>query len=487
MVRNKIRTVVALCLVACACKQKEKSPAPATGNYPKEVAEIILNKCAVSGCHNDLSYINASGLNLSTWDTLFSGGYSGAVVIPYRPDFSSLCFFTNTFTDLGVIALPTMPIGSDPLTRAEYILLRNWIASGAPSAAGKVKFAENPSRKKFYVTNRLCNVVTVIDAVSVTQMRYVDVGGHGGAAFPYAIKTSPDRKHWYVSFYSQTSFIQKFNAETDEPEADLELGPGVWTSFAITGNSRYGWFVDNSGTGKIAYADLQNNILLATHTFDGKLQYPFGIALSESLQKLYVGATSGNYVYCINIADPLHPTMTELPIDKSGLVQRQSSLDPVELLTDAQNGRCFIACAASHDIRIVDMASDILIGTVPLGEVPASMAFSGKAQLLFVSCPDDRTSFPGNRGAVIVTDPAKLSIVKRIESGYQPYGIAIDDERNIAAIVNANISSDGPASHHETGCGVKNGNVTFVDLTTLDLIPGKNLELAVFPYGACFR
>mgnify|MGYP003344644136 CR=1 FL=1 len=64
-------------------------------NYPNDIAAVILNKCAVSGCHNDLSYENAGGLNLATWDKLFEGTETGATVIPYRPDFSSLSFFTN--------------------------------------------------------------------------------------------------------------------------------------------------------------------------------------------------------------------------------------------------------------------------------------------------------------------------------------------------------------------------------------------------------
>lgn len=35
--------------------------------YPKEIGELIVTQCAVSGCHNDISKNAASGLSLSTW------------------------------------------------------------------------------------------------------------------------------------------------------------------------------------------------------------------------------------------------------------------------------------------------------------------------------------------------------------------------------------------------------------------------------------
>ena len=50
--------------------EKEQGPIPES-NYPPAVAEIIVNKCATSGCHNSLSRANAGGLDYSTWDLMF--------------------------------------------------------------------------------------------------------------------------------------------------------------------------------------------------------------------------------------------------------------------------------------------------------------------------------------------------------------------------------------------------------------------------------
>ena len=78
------------------------------GNYPNKIGEIMVTKCATSGCHNDLSYMTAAGLNLSTWEKLFEGSGNGSSVIPYSSKFSYLCNFINTYTDLGPSSEPLM-------------------------------------------------------------------------------------------------------------------------------------------------------------------------------------------------------------------------------------------------------------------------------------------------------------------------------------------------------------------------------------------
>src|SRR4051812_7084644 len=88
------------CLLFVSCKHKPVLPAYISSGYPDEISAIMLTKCAVSGCHNNISYEGAAGLNLETWEGLFRGAGTGSVVIPYRPDFSSMCYFINTYKDL---------------------------------------------------------------------------------------------------------------------------------------------------------------------------------------------------------------------------------------------------------------------------------------------------------------------------------------------------------------------------------------------------
>ena len=44
---------------------------PDNSGYPEDVSEIMLTKCATAGCHNNISYGNAGGIDLSSWDALF--------------------------------------------------------------------------------------------------------------------------------------------------------------------------------------------------------------------------------------------------------------------------------------------------------------------------------------------------------------------------------------------------------------------------------
>lgn len=473
-----IYLAVAVSVVLNSCTHKAKYVDNTGSGYPSGVAAIILNKCAVSGCHNSLSYQNAGGLNLTTWANMFDGGEAGAVVVPFRPDFSTFCYFTNIDSSLGISLKPTMPYDRSPLSRNEYLLIRDWILSGAQSMDGTIRFADDKDRQKFYVANRLCNVVTVLDAHSMLQMRYVDVGG-GKVQFPYAVKVAPDRMHWYVSFFSQADFVQQFDATRDGFVAKIHLGLGSWTSFSISSDSKYGWFVDNSSIGKVVCADLQRNVVLKDYRFNDKLKYPEGIALVEQQNKIYIGTQTGNFIYVVDISDPDHPLVKELPIDGSGIVVHQSSLDPVEFLVDMDQHTCYVACSASGEVFVLNTSNDSVMGKISLGSSPMGMAtFASK---LFVACPDDFSSFPGKRGSVVVVDKRTNNVIKRLYTGYQPYGIAIDTVNQMAAVVNANISSSGPASHHTSVCGSKNGNVTFIDINTLELISNKRLEVAVFP------
>jgi DNA-binding beta-propeller fold protein YncE len=487
MARHSIKYFFVALTGLLACQHKIPQPLVTGGDYPPDVANIILTKCATDGCHNNLSYSAAGDLNLTTWENLFKGSGTGSVVIPYRPDFSSMCYFTNTDSSAGLVMLPVMPVGRAPLSKAEYYTLKAWIENGAPDVNGKIKFADNPNRNKIYVTNRLCDVVTVFDEETMLQMRYVDVGNKPASEFPYCVKVAPDKKYWYVSFFANSDMVQRFDAENDKPSGELKLGMGAWTSFAITADSKHGYFVDNSNVGKIVYADLEHLNILNTIGFGNSFKYPIGIAINEQLKKLYVGSASGNFIYSINITDPTAPVVHQIIIDGTSAIKYETALDPGELLIDENSNKCYIACSGSNEIRVLNMLNDSLIGIIPLGASPAFISLSELTNRLFVSCPDDEISFPGNRGSVEIIDLLTNTVYKKINTGYQPYGIAADDRQKIVTVVNANISSAGPASHHASRCGQKNGNVTFIDLNTLELIPHKKREVAVFPFGAALR
>ena len=131
-----------VCLAACKHKPEElPATAISSSNYPPHEAAIIVNKCATAGCHNAASYTAAGGLRLDSWEHLMNGGGNGAVVVPYSPEHSSLLYYINTDTTIGLAAQPTMPVNGTPLTRQEYLTIQNWVMNGAPDKNGNIPFA----------------------------------------------------------------------------------------------------------------------------------------------------------------------------------------------------------------------------------------------------------------------------------------------------------------------------------------------------------
>ncbi|MCB0696729.1 MAG: hypothetical protein KDC07_05160 [Chitinophagaceae bacterium] len=486
--RTTILVIYVLLFAIVACKHE---PAlirnTSSSNYPENVADIIINKCAVTGCHNNASYKGAGALNLTTWNKLFEGGSLGSSVIPYRQDFSTLCYYTNTDTNFGVTLLPTMPVNQPALSTKEYLTLRDWILAGAPDSKGQIWPMFDPGRKKIYITNKLCDEVTVFDAETLLQMRYVKVGNKSSEEFPHSVKVAPDKQHWYVSFFVTSDIVQKFSATDDKLIGEINIGTGQWTSFTISEDSRYGFFVDNGKPGKIAIADLKSMTLLYTWTFNDKFNYPTGIAVNSKLKKAYVGNVNGNYIYSIDMDNMSNPIIKERIINDSNKLLNNSIIDPTDLIADTTNGLCYIACTKSAEVRVMDMTTDSIINIIPLGSKPAFMSYSYTTKNMFITCPDDIMSFPGNRGSVLVVNMQAGQVVKKIKSGYQPYGIAVDDEQQMVTVVNANLSPDGTKPHHSSNCIGRNGNVTFIDMSTMELVPGVRSEVAVYPFSTDVR
>src|SRR5689334_10118280 len=94
--------LIVLFLAACTKDKKDHLEIINASGYPKEVGDILVNKCATSGCHNTQSAENSDGLDYSTWENLFKGGLNGASVIPYSTDYSYLLYFVNTDSTLGL-------------------------------------------------------------------------------------------------------------------------------------------------------------------------------------------------------------------------------------------------------------------------------------------------------------------------------------------------------------------------------------------------
>jgi len=459
-----------------SCKQESGLSIKDNG-YPSEIETIVIKKCANSGCHNLESHEAAAGLNLETWNNLFEGSRSGAVVIPYRPDFSTFCYYTNTDTLLGITLQPTMPYNSAPLSVTEYLTIKHWIQNGAPDNKGFVKFSDYQNKPKLYISNRGCDVVTVLDPESGLAMRYVDVGTGAAIEGPCMTKVSPDKLYWYVIF-NQGTTIQKFRTSDNFKVGELVVGSGFWSSIAITADSKKAFLTDTDVNGRIIFADLENMQLLAT--YQAGLRYPFGLCINNSASNLYVTSLEGNYIYKIDISNPLTPLIAEVSLETGIPASTIPTLNPYSILLNQDETMYYVTCHKSAELRVVQTSNDSLLGVHATGSNPAEMIISPDFPYVFISC----LGVPGtNKLSVInIFDINSYIFLPEIYAGHDSKGIVIDESSDKLYVANRNVSAGGPAAHHESVCEGKNGYFTAIDLNTLQLIPDYKSELSVDPY-----
>lgn len=453
------------------------------GDYPHDIGKLITNNCATSGCHNSASYLAAGGFNLTTWNDMFSGASSGSPVIPYSSDFSSMCYAINTYSDLGIQTEPSMPLNRSVLSREDVQLIQNWINEGAPDKNGNVKWADNPSRKKLYAVNQGCDVVTVFDSETRLPIRYITVGTKSGSDTPHHVRVSPDGKYWYVIFINN-NIMQKFSCEDDHHVADIPLTPMAsgtglennldWNTFVISKDSKKAFVVSWTQNGRVSAIDLDKEKLLH---YSASLYYPHGIALNASEDKLYVTAQTGNFMYELDTA---LSSANELPLENNQSPNFASSLDPHDIILNPNGNELLITCQKTNEVRVFDLPTQKVTKIISCGTYPQEIVYSKFSKEYFVSCPEDQSSFPNSHG-VITRIKANSYTADNIACGYQPHGLAVDEQQKLLYVLSRNINSDGPAPHHTSQCNGRNGFVNFIDIQSFTLL-SKRYELSVDPY-----
>jgi YVTN family beta-propeller protein len=450
------------------------------GGYPNEVGKIMVLKCATSGCHNSTSYLAAASLDLTDWNSMFRGSSAGSPVIPFRSDFSSLCYYINTYSDLGNINTPTMPYNAEKLSREEVKTIKDWVDAGAPDLNGNIKWSENSQRKKIYVTNQGCDVVTVFDAESQLPMRYITVGKDPGTIeVPHMVKVSPDGQYWYVVFVN-ANILQKYRCSDDVLVGEANLGLYFdWNTIAISDDGTRAYCVSWVSNGRIASVDLTQ--MKVINNFGGYF-FSHGVALNGTNDTLYVTGQTGNYIMKI---DTSLATTSTISLQNGFPPTTSSSLDPHEIMLSPDKQNLFITCQKSNEVRVYNIPTNTVTNIIPVGTYPVEMDLSPTTNKLFVTCMEDQTSFPGFHGSVSRIDITTFSEM-RIQVGFMPHGIAVDESKDLVYVASRNLLSSGPAPHHSAVCNGRNGFVSLIDLNSFTLKP-KRTEISVDPYSVAMR
>lgn len=478
-----MKTIPYLLLCLATLGSCTTAPTNYTGQYPDDVRAILDNKCATAGCHNDKSYVNAANLRLDKWEHLFKGSGTGAVMVPYNFSNSSLLYFINTDSAQGPVLKPQMPLNAPALSAAEYATIKAWLAAGAPDKLGNIPFAADAAtRQKIYITQQGCDLVAVVDAASNLIMRYINIGMAPGIEVAHCVRFSPDGRYAYVSF-TKGQYVQKIDAATDAVVSSVELGAGAWNLFQVSPDGKQMLVSDFNDKGKLKFINLEKMEVHEERTIYDIIT-PHGIASTPGFDTFFVTSQYGNTVYKITSKGVVK--LISIDDDDPGPIARR---DPHEILMSPDHSKYFLTCQTSNEVRVMDAHTDKLLKVLPVGTLPQEIALSTSKPYIFVSCQEESTpEFPGFKGAVYVIDYNTLELVRRIPGPfYQIHGIAVDDKNGKVYVASRNVSTTGPAPHHTSQCGGRNGYYSIIDLNTLQMNSNKRFESTVDPYSADVR
>jgi DNA-binding beta-propeller fold protein YncE len=470
--------LVLLVMTTAACTQK---PSDYSGQYPDNVREILVNKCATAGCHNAISNQGAGGLRLDTWNALFSGAANGSVIIPYSVGNSSLLYFINTDANQGPVLEPQMPLNNAPLSASEYAIIKNWIANGSPDKTGAIPYGSDAQgRQKIYLTQQGCDLIAVIDAATGNIMRYIEVGMTPNIEVPHCVRFTSDGRYAYVSF-TKGEYLQKIDVNTDAIVANIYLGVGGWNLFKISPDDKKILVCDFDG-GMIKYLDLETQTV--QRTFYDFIN-PHGVESNPTFDTFFVTSQFGNIVYQITFK----ALPTVITIDGKEPTNANTSYNPHEIIMSPDHSKYFLTCQNSNEVRVMDAHTNQLLKVIPVGAFPQEFALAHNQPYLFVSCEEDVTAaYPKFRGTVYVINYNTLEVVTSIEGPfYQIHGITVDEQRNQLLIASRNLLTTGPAPHHTSECGGRNGYYNLYDMNTFKSVNGKRYEATVDPYSADVR
>lgn len=467
--------ILGISIVWTSCR-KDKAE-PNYGNYPVQVGKILITKCTNGACHNSQNASVCNGLDLSNWETLFTkGSNNGSPVIPYSSKFSSLCYFINTYPELGNINTPTMPLYASPLSKEEVLSIKQWIDNGAPDINGKVYGTD--TYQKIYVVNQGCDVITVLDANTQLPIRMIEVGALPNVIeAPHFINFSPDGKYWYVVFIN-SPYLEKYDAQTDKLITRCNLNNQLdWNRIIISNDGKKGYCVAWTSNGKIISVDLDK--MQVIHAMYG-LYFPHGTALSKNNDTLYVAAQTGNFFMKIDTALNTH---IDIPIDNSATINYASSLDPHDIFVSKNGTKLYFTCQASNEIREFDLTTNSVTHVIPVGNFPQAMAYSTTYNTLYVSCALDAN---GSQLGSIVAINLNTYNTQKVYVGYEPHGIAIDEANNLLYVPSRNLTGQGIPPHHASVCTGKNGFITVLNIPSMS-IKKSRIELSVDTYFAAVR
>lgn len=482
LIRLLTSITCATMLALFSCKKPDLNDV--AHGFPEDIAPLMRNNCATSGCHEPSSAVGAGGLNLDTWDDLFKGARGGSPVVPYNPEQSYLLQALSTDSSWVPPLYPTMPLNRESYGPLELQRVIDWINAGARNADGEERFPPKADRQKWYVANRFCDQVAVFDAESRQIMRMIEVGSDDiSIEEGYDLIISPDKQHWYLVFLYWNPRIEIYNTLTDEKEGEIWLDRTGYSHLATSMDGRF-LFALSQWQKRISVVDLdQEQVVFGPYFTNENMA---GLAVHPIGNKIYYGSTDTGMLNTLDFDNQGQlSNLRTISLEQQIPSTSSNPLAPHDILFMPDGSKYFVTCHLTNEVRIFDGSNDSLLAVIPTPLAPRTIALAESSQQLFVSCEFETAMHGGNplkMGTIAVIDYSNNTLEKTIYTGFQPYGIEVDEISGYVIVAHRNLDINAPPSHHGTTCEGNNGNVTLIDLHTLELVPDYKPELSVDPF-----
>lgn len=442
------------------------------GFESRQVAEILVNNCATSGCHAGTN--PAGNLSIKDYNSLLKGvinphsghntEFEGEVVIPFNSEKSLL------YQMIKRNVIPISPHENIELSDSLKDIIKQWIDNGAKNYSGTIPF-QNPSYRVF-VCNQSSDVVSVIDGDNKVVSRIVDVSvTSNNIDAPHMIKEYGD--YYYVSLISAGKLlkIRKSDNQIIASASGIEKAGMI----KITSDGSIA-FVSRSSTSPSIY-----NSVYAVRLSDMSIEQeinlpvtgvPHAISLTPNDSLLFVANLTKDRISKVN-------AVTYEFIDDIVL---PGGTEPMQSACSPDGNFLYISARGTNKLLVLDTSNDSLLTSIDVGTMPMHIAISPDGNRIYVATMGNHSLGEHGSVEVIVKSGNSWSKLTTINDHRfsMPHGCDISSDGKYLFVSSRNTSGMFQPKFKVTGEG-NNGNLAIIDTETLTVI--KVLELEEFPSG----
>lgn len=454
MSRLILPLVLAGLLVGCAAAERSGEttasvdPAILTTAEPTwaTIAPVLAARCA--SCHGAAQ--PAAGLDLTDWDRLFAGSDHGEAVIAYDANHSLLLALAEQLPEAlpeeGYTWRHDTPYAdfraAHRLPDAERALIRRWIERGAPSADGRIPFADPDGRVLVAVQD--AGMVSIIDPDRLVIARNLHFPEFGGITTnPHDTVPEPDGSAFYVTLIGAQR-IAKVDAATLRVTASLDVA-------AINPTYKPGMLALDANSDRLflsrSISDLSGGrsiIAIERSTMEGEeLLVPFTRPHPIGLTR------DGSHILSGSLSDNVIATIRADNFDIASLMRLGDTPTPLMHYDVSPDGTtAAITGQFSHRVYLLDITDPEAVAVraeVAVGQEPWYPAFTPDGR--YVVAPNHRSN------SVSFVDVAGGREAFRVEDSRfaMPHGAAVTRDGRYAFITNGNLVHDTGHGAHGTG------------------------------------